>query len=149
MAVALLAVALALVAQHAFNIQPCPWCVLQRLLFLVIAAVSAIGLWRAMHRYRLAIGGMVLIVAGLGVSAATWQHFVAARSTTCKQTLADKIISWHLHLDQMLPSVFEPRGTCADAAVNLLGIPFDFWSLGVFAVLGVAAIQYMRQPPRS
>jgi protein dithiol:quinone oxidoreductase len=149
MAAALLALSVALVAQHAFNAQPCPWCVLQRLLFLGIAVVSAIGLSRRMNRWRLAIGGLVLILALLGIASAAWQHFVAARSTSCNLTLADKIIRQHLHLDQLLPSVFDARALCADAAVDLIGIPFDFWSLGLFAALGIAAIQFMRQPNRS
>ena len=149
MAAALLALASALVAQHVFNMQPCPWCVLQRLLFLGIAIFSAIGLSRSTHRYRFAIGGPVLILALLGVASAAWQHFVAAKSTSCNLTLADKIITRYLHVDRLLPSVFEPRGTCADAAVNLLGVPFDFWSLGLFAVIGIAAIQYLRQPTRA
>jgi protein dithiol:quinone oxidoreductase len=149
MAAALLALVVALVAQYVFNAQPCPWCVLQRLLFLGIAVVSAIGLSRRMNRWRIPIGGLVLILAFLGIASAAWQHFVAAKSTSCNLTLADKIIRQHLHLDQLLPSVFDARGTCADAAVNLLGIPFDFWSLGLFAAIGVAAIQFMRQPVRT
>jgi protein dithiol:quinone oxidoreductase len=149
MAAALLALAIALVAQHAFYAQPCPWCVLQRLLFLGIAVVSAVGLSRSMNRWRIPIGGLVLVLALLGIASAAWQHFVAAKSTSCKLTLADKIVRQQLHLDELLPSVFEARGSCADAAVNLLGIPFDFWSLGLFAAIGVAAIQFMRQPIRS
>jgi disulfide bond formation protein DsbB len=35
--------------------------------------------------------------------------------------------------------VFAPRASCADAAVDLLGLPYEFWSLGLFAVLGGAA----------
>ena len=142
---ALLAIAVALVSQYGFNLQPCPWCVLQRLLFVMIALVGALGLPRRMRRYRLLIGGLVLILALLGVAAAAWQHFVAAKSNSCDLTLAYKIVGMDLHLDRLLPSVFEPRATCAEAAVNLLGIPYDFWSLGVFAVLGWAAIRYMRR----
>ena len=40
----LAAVAAALVSQHMFDMQPCPWCVLQRLIFLAIAGVSALAL---------------------------------------------------------------------------------------------------------
>ena len=32
---AVAAVGAALVSQHVFDIQPCPWCVLQRLIFLL------------------------------------------------------------------------------------------------------------------
>ena len=42
--VPLAAVAAALVSQYAFDMQPCPWCVLQRLLFVVMALVALPGL---------------------------------------------------------------------------------------------------------
>ncbi len=142
---AVLAIAVALVSQYGFNLQPCAWCVLQRLLFLAIAIVGAMGLPRRMLRFRVVVGGLVLILALLGIAAAAWQHFVAARSNACDLTLAYKIVGMDLHLDQLLPSVFEARATCADAAVNLLGVPYDFWSLGLFAVIGLVAIQYMRK----
>ena len=41
------AVGLALVSQHVFDMQPCPWCVLQRLVFVLIALAAGTGaLWR-------------------------------------------------------------------------------------------------------
>ena len=44
----IVAVAVALVSQHAFDLQPCPWCVLQRAIFLVIVLACCIGLaWRS------------------------------------------------------------------------------------------------------
>ena len=69
-----------------------------------------------------------------GIAAALWQHFVAARTNSCALTLADKVISG-LGLDTRWPEVFEVRASCADAAVNLLGVPFAFWSLALFAAL--------------
>ena len=71
---------------------------------------------------------------------------MAAKSDSCDLTLAYRIISWDLHLDQLLPGVFEPRASCLEAAVKLLGIPYDFWSLGVFIFLACVAVQYMRLP---
>jgi disulfide bond formation protein DsbB len=143
---ALLAVAVALVSQYGFDMQPCPWCVFQRLLFLGIAVVAAIGLALRKRRYRLPAGLLVVILAVLGIAAEAWQHFVAAKSNSCDLTLAYKIVSMDLHLDRLLPSVFEPRAPCTDAAVNLLGIRYDFWSLGLFAVLALVAVQYVRRP---
>lgn len=146
MIVALLAIAVALVSQYGFNMQPCPWCVLQRLLFLVIALVCAIGLvWRA-SASRFVLGGLVLILSLLGAASAIWQHFVAARSTSCRRTLADRIITDYSHLDQLLPSVFAPRATCADAAVNFLGLPYAFWSLALFVAFALATLKYMMSP---
>ncbi len=79
---------------------------------------------------------MVLSLAG--VAAALWQHFVAATSDSCKLTLAERIISG-LGLDGSLPEVFQPRASCADAAAKLLGVPYEFWSLALFVLMGLMA----------
>src|SRR5829696_2398597 len=44
---ALASVGVALVSQHQFGMEPCPWCVLQRLIYIAIAVAALIGLvWR-------------------------------------------------------------------------------------------------------
>ena len=136
----LAAVAAALVTQHVFDMQPCPWCVLQRLIFVGIALAALIGLaWRSTLGQRVSAAGMLLL--GLcGVAAALWQHFVAAVSSSCKLTLAERIISG-LNLDALLPEVFQPRATCADAAAKLLGVPYEFYSLTLFMLISILALR--------
>jgi len=135
------AVGAALVSQHVFNMQPCPWCALQRLILLTIAAVCLLAgvLGRSGHR----IGAALAVLLALsGAGAALWQHFKAASSVSCNLTLADKILS-SLQLDRVLPNVFEPRASCAEAAVNLLGVPYDFWSLALFVLVALAGARLM------
>jgi disulfide bond formation protein DsbB len=138
------AVVAALWTQHALDMQPCPWCVLQRLIFVVIALVALLGLaWRAAAGTL--ITALLIVALSLsGMAAALWQHFVAAASDSCKLTLAEKIISG-LGLDGSLPEIFQPRASCADAAVKLLGLPYEFWSLMLFVLLGVMALRLLRQ----
>ncbi|MEP6875865.1 MAG: disulfide bond formation protein B [Burkholderiales bacterium] len=138
------AVGAALVSQHVFDMQPCPWCVLQRVIFLAIALACVLGLaWR--HRIGRRVGASVgALLALCGIGAALWQHFKAAASASCDLTLADKIVSRWLQLDQLLPDVFEPRASCADAAVSLLGVPYDFWSLALFVLFGAALLSIAR-----
>jgi disulfide bond formation protein DsbB len=81
---------------------------------------------------------VVALLALAGVAAALWQHFVAAASSSCKRTLADRIVSG-LQLDALAPEVFAPRASCAEAAVDLLGLPYEFWSLALFSLLAAAA----------
>ena len=141
-AVSLAAVLAALVSQHLFDMQPCPWCVLQRAIFCAIALAALIGwTWQAAAG-RVLAGGLVLLLGLGGVAAALWQHFQAAASASCNLTLADKIIS-ALKLDSVLPAVFLATANCADAAVNLLGVPYDFWSLGLFALLALAGLRVL------
>jgi disulfide bond formation protein DsbB len=133
------AVALALVSQHVFDMQPCPWCVLQRLVFLLIALAAAVGAAAGRPAPRRAAVATVLLLALAGAAAALWQHFVAAATASCKRTLADRIVSG-LQLDALAPEVFAPMASCADAAVDLLGLPYEFWSLGLFVLVALAAL---------
>ncbi len=133
----LLAVGGAMTLQHAFDYQPCPWCILQRLIFVAIVITALAGLvpMRAARRVAAALIGAL---AACGVAAALWQHFVAAASASCDMTLADRIIRG-LGVDELWAYAFAPYASCADAAVKVLGVPFEFYSLAVFAaVLGLA-----------
>lgn len=132
------AVAAALVSQHVYNMQPCPWCVLQRLVFVAIGLVAALGAVFAGGAARRAAAALAGLLALAGMAAALWQHFVAAASASCDLTLADRIMSG-LGLDMALPEVFAPFASCADAKVLLLGVPYEFWSLALFAALAAMA----------
>jgi disulfide bond formation protein DsbB len=141
-ALSLGSVAAALWTQHALGMEPCPWCVLQRLIFVLIGVLALVGLaWRGAAGTALC-GLLVAALSLAGVAAALWQHFVAAASDSCKLTLAEKIISG-LGLDGSLPEVFQPRASCADGAVKLLGVPYEFWSLALFVLLGAMALRLL------
>ena len=127
-------VGLALVLQHGFDIQPCAWCTLQRLIYLAIG-LAALGAW--LTRIRAAERLLVLLGIALSVSgmaAALYQQFVAAKSQSCVQSLADRIIKTP-RLDEIAPWLFKATAFCDEANVPLLGVPFAFWSVALFAVL--------------
>jgi protein dithiol:quinone oxidoreductase len=136
----LAAVGAALVSQHFFDMQPCPWCVMQRLLFVAVAAVCVLGLlWRGRLGTQ-SVAALLLVLAAAGAGAALWQHFVAASTGSCKATLAERIMAAS-GLDGLFPEVFQARATCADAAVKLLGVPYEFYSLALFAVVALVAFR--------
>lgn len=137
------AVAAALVSQHVYDMQPCPWCVLQRLIFVAIGVLALLAaLWKP-SRALVAIELVGLALAG--TAAALWQHFVAATSASCNLTLADRIISG-IGLDGLFPEVFQPRASCADGAVDLFGVPYELWSLGLFILLAAIAVKALLKP---
>lgn len=127
------AVGLALVTQHRFEMLPCPWCILQRMIFVAIAIAALPGALLASPAVRKASAALVLLLALCGVAAALWQHFVAAASASCDLTLADRIVTAS-GLDALLPDVFAPWASCADAAATLLGVPYEFYSLTLFVL---------------
>ena len=132
------ALGLALLAQYVWDMRPCPWCVLQRAIFVVIGLLCAVGALVRSASVRVPVGALSLLLALSGVAAAAWQHNVAAASSSCNLTFADKVVSG-LALDTVLPSVFSATASCAEAAVSVLGVPFAYWSLALFLLLAVVA----------
>jgi len=139
-------VGLALLAQHRFNMQPCPWCILQRLIFVVLAGLCLLGAALPALPRRL-VAALALPFAAGGMAAALWQHFVAAKTSSCAMTLADRIVM-ATGLDMRLPEWFEVRATCADAAVSVFGVPFEFWALALFAAVGLVLVLNVLNPAR-
>ena len=135
-------VGLALVSQYQFDMQPCPWCTFQRLIFLLIGSFAVLGLVLSNGIRRvLAAGGLMLAVCGM--ASALWQYFVAAKSDSCNLTLADRIMK-ALGLYDHAPQVFAPMASCAEASITLMGIPYAFWSLFVFLLVALGCVQVMR-----
>ena len=133
----LAAVSVALYTQHGLGMQPCPWCVLQRLIYgaISLSALAALaGLLMRLPLLRKGLAGLALLLSLCGAAAALWQHFVAASSTSCVQTLADQIVQGSGLADRW-PEVFAAYASCADAAVKLFGVPYEFYSLALFALL--------------
>ena len=141
------AVAAALIAQHAFDMQPCPWCILQRVIFLAIALVCVVGALGRSATLQRTAAVLTIVLAGCGIASAVWQNAVAAKSFSCNLTFADTIIST-LGLESMAPALFQVTATCAEAAVSLFGIPFEFWSLALYALIGLAAAMLMARSMR-
>ena len=143
-ALAIAGVVAALVGQYGFDMRPCPWCILQRLLFVLIALLCLLGALPGSRAAQRAAAGSVVLVAALGIATALWQHFVAAKSTSCNLTFADKLLN-ALHVESLSPELFGITGSCADAKVDLIGVPFEFWSLALFVLLAGLAVTGLRR----
>ncbi|NYT64833.1 disulfide bond formation protein B [Alcaligenaceae bacterium] len=135
------AVLIALLSQHMFDMQPCAWCVFQRLIFLLIAVTCWLSLligrlWPT--ALRLGAGLITLLGIG-GILAAWYQYSVAAVQFSCDMTFADRLMT-SSGLDAGLPWLFGIFATCMDARVNLLGIEYALWGMGLFALTTIAAV---------
>jgi disulfide bond formation protein DsbB len=132
------AVAAALVSQHVYDMQPCPWCILQRLIFVAIGVLALLAALLG-GVVRMLLGALMLLLALAGAAAALYQNLVASKSQSCNLTLADRIVSG-LGLDTALPPLFQVTASCADAAVDLAGVPYEFWSLALYVLIVPAAL---------
>ncbi|MDI4631985.1 disulfide bond formation protein B [Pelomonas sp. V22] len=138
-------VAAALIAQHGFKVRPCPWCVLQRFIFIVIGVVAGLG-W-LLQRFKPALLASLVAVPLLalaGLASAWYQHDVASKMASCDRTFADRVLT-DLGLEELWPKVFMVTASCADAAgYRLLGLPYEIWSgalYGLFIALLMWALK--------
>jgi disulfide bond formation protein DsbB len=151
-AIALLCVAaliVALVSQHVFDMQPCAWCVLQRLIFLAIAVVCWLGVAAgrvAPALRRIAALAVALLGVG-GVAAAWYQYTVAAQQFSCDMTFADRFMVAS-GLDAGIPWLFGIFASCMDARVDFLGLEYALWGMGLFALIVIVAAAAVIQRER-
>lgn len=127
-------VGIALVSQYGFDMQPCAWCVLQRLILLVIALICILSMLAPGSRSIRALAAFMVCALGIaGMIAAWYQYTVASQMFSCDQTFADKFIA-DLGLDAALPQLFGIYATCMDARVSILGIEYALWALALFGL---------------
>lgn len=143
-----MALGLAMAAQEFWDMRPCPWCVLQRAIYVVVGVLAAAAALVRMRPVRVLLASMSLVLALGGIASALYQHLVAAQSYSCNLTFADRVVS-ALKLDSLLPKVFSATASCAEASVDVLGVPFAYWSLAMFVLIGVAAAAVVGRSRRS
>ena len=80
--IALGAVGLAAIAQYQFDMQPCPWCVLQRLIYIVVGVLALLGALLSGLPRRLAVG-LAFVVAVSGIGTALYQQLHAVNEASC------------------------------------------------------------------
>jgi disulfide bond formation protein DsbB len=144
---ALGSVGIAALAQYAFDMQPCPWCVLQRFIYIVIGVLALLGALLAGALRRVAIG-LALVGALCGIASALYQQLAAANENSCNLSLAERI-TVGLHLDRILPQLFIAYASCADAAVSVLHVPFAVWSCAMYVILALLLAWALRASMRS
>lgn len=132
-------VAIALMTQHLFDMQPCPWCILQRVGYLLCGAFALLALLMPSRSGtgRLITGLFFLLIGLTALSTlgiALYQHWVAAASDSCAITSADKFLM-KSGLSMWLPEVFQPTASCAEANADLLGVPYALWSAALATML--------------
>ena len=138
-------VAIALVSQYVFDMQPCAWCVFQRLLYLLIGLLAFWLSYAKPTRVRIVRGSAnIVAIAIMGVTAAWYQEKVAANTFSCAQTLADQIMT-KSGLDSAVPWLFGIYASCMDARVKLLGIEYAWWSLAMFTLIGIIALVVLKR----
>jgi protein dithiol:quinone oxidoreductase len=127
--------------QHLLRLAPCPYCIFQRLLYMLIGVVAIMGallpavgpLWLTL------IIGMSVI--GLGVAAyQSWMQVYPELASECGFTdpnVIERLVDW---LGMQWPTLFLATGFCSSKEWVFLGLSMANWSLLFFCSVGLLAL---------
>lgn len=138
--------------QYHDGLEPCPMCILQRLCFMAVVAVTAIG---AVHgpgrRGARVYAALALLASALGGGIAArqvWlQHLPAERVPECGPGLEFMLET--LPLAEVMRSALRGTGECAVVDWTLLGLSIAEWSLACFSVIVVVLLACLLRSRRS
>lgn len=126
-------VVLALISQYMFDMQPCAWCILQRMIFVFIGFLAFCSLFTNTKKSNICVWFGIELFTTLGIAAAVYQFTVASKSFECGISLAEKIINMS-YLNEILPSIFGVMGLCGES-ISILGIPYVLLALFMFMLI--------------
>jgi disulfide bond formation protein DsbB len=136
------------VLAQTMNLAACPLCILQRMLYLLLALESALSwpLARSAVAARLAALLMLLTaLTGAGIAAyQTWlQRFAKGVSCTADQPWWEHFVNW---AGSQWPLMFEASGLCSEAGWRFLGLSIAEWSLAAFTAMSLAMLSALLRP---
>lgn len=140
-------VAVGMELQALLRLAPCPLCIFQRLLYILIGLLGLAG-W-AWPGLRQAWAGMIAVLglAGFGVAAfQSWMQAFPELATECGYTdpsLIERLVDW---LGMQLPSLFLATGFCTTRDWEMFGLSMANWSVPIFAgIVGYAVLLAKRR----
>lgn len=136
-----------LILANTLNLAACPLCILQRMLYLLLA-FEAIAAWSLAASGRPRQAAALLMVAtaatGAGIAAyQTWlQRFAKGVSCTADQPWWEHFVNW---AGSLWPLMFEASGLCSEAGWKFLGLSIAEWSLIAFTSMTLAMLLALRR----
>lgn len=140
-------VAIGMELQTLLRLAPCPLCIFQRVLYLVIGGVALLGFFWPVARllWTALVGALALL--GVGVAGyQTWMQAFPELATECgyaEPNLIERLVDW---LGMEWPSMFLATGFCTSKDWIFLGLSMANWSLVVFTgIVAYAALLFIRK----
>jgi disulfide bond formation protein DsbB len=139
--------------QHVEGLEPCPMCIMQRYVWVVIALIAFLGALTPGLSAVWIVGGWQLVLATGGAYVAarqSWLQWYPPEALSCGRDFYGIVDTFPLH--QALPMIFRGSGDCSAVDWTFLGGSIANWSFVAFVVTDVlvlmtlwfSALQWMR-----
>lgn len=141
-------VAIGMELQHLLRLSPCPYCIFQRMLYMLIALFAWLGF--ALPVLRLIWAGVIMALAALGAAVAGYQSWMQAYPLLAPEcgftdpNAIERLVDW---FGLAWPSLFLATGFCSSKEWVFLGLSMANWSLLVFLGIVLYALALMLRKP--
>jgi disulfide bond formation protein DsbB len=133
----------ALYLQHWENLDPCPWCVVQRLGYILVGLIALVG---ALHRpgpiATVVYSTLGLAASAAGAAAAVYHVYLQSdpgRAAKCVGSPVERILD-QLDVGAVIPPLLQYSGPCTLKPWAFLWLSIPEWSLVWFVLLGGAFV---------
>lgn len=138
-------VAAAIVVSKLNNLIPCPLCIFQRIVFLILGIIGFIILIYPPINLiaRKLWVTLILLVSAIGAGIGSWQVYLqnAPPKISCGPELDYMLNNWSIA--KWLPAIFSGGGDCARIDWLFLGLSMPHWSAMAFYIVILCALFYL------
>ena len=127
--------------QHVVGLEPCPMCIVQRYVMVLIAVVAGLGSVWSGRRSSLLVGGVLALLSGSGAYVAarqSWLQWYPPEVVSCGRDFYGMIET--LPLQRAIPMIFKGGGDCSVVDWTFLGGSIANWSFVCFVGLALLAL---------
>ena len=142
--------AFGLYLQHEVGLEPCPMCIVQRYLLVLVAVVAGISALTCRKGLLVTGSGLLLVLSGVGAFVAARQSFLQwfpPEIASCGRDLYGMIETFPLK--RAIPMIFKGSGDCSKIDWTFLGLSIANWSFVCFAAIvllaGVLVFKQLRR----
>ena len=136
--------------QHGVGLVPCPMCIVQRYVMVLMALVALLGVVLPSRRVSLGVGNALLLLGTGGAYVAarqTWLQWYPPEFASCGRDFYGMIETFPLQ--RAIPMIFKGGGDCTKVDWTFLGGSIANWSFLAFVGLGLLALATTVQVWRS
>ncbi len=126
--------------QHVEQLYPCPWCIVQRLLFIAVGLISLVAV---LHRPGVLMASFYAMLGAAtafgGAVAAGYHAYLQsddARASACAGSAVERFLD-QTNVGSWIPPLLQYDGPCTLKPWAFLWLSIPEWSLACFIVLGV------------
>jgi len=119
--------------------EPCPWCVIQRYLFIALGLTCLVSLFLSAKGRQ---GGtwLALLFALGGVGASGWHVWIKAHpAISCGLDPMETSLN-HIFTAKLVPVLFRANGMCTDELEPFFGLQLPSWSLIWFSGFAIVLL---------